>query len=120
MPDLYNPNNIPHGTAILTINSVAYKTDDLSITEPTEQLGRKEVTGEDSDDMVLISARRNGTATLQLATGTTAIPANGQTFTYAIRTGANRTWLVTEVGIAMQIAGIKTVSISFADVGAAA
>lgn len=120
MPDLYNPNNIPHGTAIITINSVAYKANDINITEPTKQLGREEVTGEDSDDMVLVAARRTGTATLQLATGSTAIPAAGMTFVYAFRASANRTWLITEVGTASTIAGIKTLSISFADVGAAA
>jgi len=120
MADLYNPNNIPHGTAILTINSVAYKANNINITEPTEQLSRKEVTGEDSVDMVVIAGRRNGTADIQLAADSTAIPATGGTFSYAFRTGASRLWVITEVGTAREIAGLTTCNITFSDVGAGA
>lgn len=120
MSDLYNINNIPHGTAILTINAVAYKTDDLNISNPTEQLGRKEVTGEDSTDLVVIAGRPTGTATLQLATTTTVIPAAGLTFSHTLRTGASRLYVITEVSVAKTIAGITTCSISFSDVGVGA
>ena len=119
MADLYNPNNIPHGSRILTINSFAYKADHYPLPKPTKQLGREEVTGEDSEDLFVVGARATGSATLQLATGSTAHPTLGMTFDSP--DGAlSRKYVLTEIGKPESSGAIKVLNISFADVGAGA
>ena len=53
-----------------------------------------------------------GTATLQLATGSTAIPTNGQSFTETFG-AASETFLISEIGQPEEQGGEKKVTISF-------
>jgi len=81
MPNtIYNDGDVSYGSRDLTINGVVYATDDFNLTpDKTEILRTSRL--ERPTGKVVIKGLVRGTATLQLATSSTAIPQIGHTFT---------------------------------------
>lgn len=76
MSAVYNDGTVQYGSKVLTINSVAYAADNITVNRPTKAVDRTNELGEPSGsvgiaDFVTVSA------TLQLASGSTAIPPLG-------------------------------------------
>src|SRR5262245_21938142 len=108
---LSNDGTIPYGTRVLTINSVTYVAEQIEVRRPTFTIERRNQLNQPSgqvidDDFV------TGTATLQLATGSTAIPTNGQTFATTFA-AAEETFIISEVGQPEEQGAEKKVTISF-------
>lgn len=74
----YNDGTVQYGTRVLTINSVAYVADNISLSRPTTIIERTDNIGEPSGS-VGVNKFVTFTATLQIASGSTAEPQNGQT-----------------------------------------
>ncbi len=75
--------DLPIGLFSITINLVAYICE--SFEAPAEQvrrIERRDANGDPADFMLRNDFRAPGTAVLQLATDSTALPAAGDTFTY--------------------------------------
>jgi len=108
---LVNDGTVQYGSRVLTINSVTYVAEQIEVRRPTFVIERRNQLNQPSgqvidDDFV------TGTATLQLATGSTAIPTNGQSFTETFG-AASETFLISEVGQPEEQGGEKKVTISF-------
>src|SRR6266540_2244455 len=100
---LSNDGSIPYGSLVLTINNVTYVAEQIEVRRPTFIIERRNQLNQRSgqvidDDFV------TGTATLQLATGATAIPTNGMTFSTTFEAAAE-TFIVSEVGQPEEQAG---------------
>lgn len=83
----------PKSTTV-SINSVTYIIEEITITLPGEIRARTDGDGKATEQWG-VSGVATGTALLQLATGTTAIPSRWQTFTYDY--GTSTSWVITEV-----------------------
>lgn len=93
----YNPGTVGYGSLVLTINSVAYVAEDISLTIPTRTIERNTELGAPGD-FVLIEGRTTGSATLQLATATTVLPTNGQEFSVDLtEAGSTQDYVVSNV-----------------------
>lgn len=103
--------NIPFGSRTLNINNVVYIAPSFSIQEPTTLVERTDELG-NPNGAVQIDRARTGTATLQLATNTTAYPTRGLEFV-SLTSNTNVNYFLTEVTQPEEAEGIKTVSISF-------
>ena len=71
---------MPYGSRILTINSVAYKVNTITIDRPVTEAEDNLETGNPGRKRST-AQRATFTAELQLATSSTVYPARGQTFT---------------------------------------
>lgn len=113
MAAVYNDGTIQYATRVLTINSVAYVADSVSVNRPTKAIDRTNQLGEPSGS-VGVADFVTGTATVQLAADDTVEPENGQTFasTFDATIGAE-TFYVTNVGRAESKDSEKKVTISF-------
>ena len=80
--------NLPFGLSVVTINSVDYVLDSIDHPdEVTRTIQRTDENGDRGDLMIRKSGEfRQGSAVLQLATTSTAVPTSGQTFTYRTET----------------------------------
>jgi len=107
MAAIYNPDTVPYGSVKLTINMVEYIADDLTVTYSTKVIERTNELDEPLGQ-VLYKGWDTGSATLQLATAATAIPAVGDTFTYN-----SITWVINEVGTPLSKADYTKITISF-------
>lgn len=108
MADFYNDGSLPYGSVVLTINSVTYVAENITTTIPLgTTIERRDEIGEPSGQ-VLVKGFETGSATLQLATGSTATPAQFETFTHN-----SKTYIITEVSEPMQQDGENKVNISF-------
>ncbi len=108
---LSNDGSVPYGSRVLTINTVTYVAEQIEVRRPTFVIERRNQLNQPSgqvidDDFVA------GTATLQLATGATAIPANGMTFSTTFEAAAE-TFIISEVGQPEEQGAEKKVTISF-------
>lgn len=112
MPDYYNDGNLPYGSVILTINGVNYETDDFDYNEPLSATLERTSSVNLPNGAVYIAGFREGTATLQLATAATAIPAQFSTFSTAIR-GVSTLFVITTVGTPRAKDALHTVAITF-------
>lgn len=95
----------------VTINSVTYILESATYTQTST---RADVNSSDGEPLgsTVIPGRIEGSATLQLATATTAVPAIGQTFTIA--SGRNDgTYVLTDVGESQSQGEYVKVNISF-------
>lgn len=94
MADLYNSGTIGHSSVVLTIDEVTYIAEDVSINDPTNRIERNDEAN-NFDGLILTQGAVTGSATLQLATATTALPAKGETFTAdLLRAGSTQTWVI--------------------------
>ena len=108
-----NDGSIPYGSVVLTINSVTYVAESISLDLPTNVLERKNEVGEPSGQ-VLVNGFNTGSASLQLASTSTAHPANGMTFTADLqKAGTNQTYIVSQVSPKLGAEAIKMVDINF-------
>lgn len=106
-----NDGAIPYGSIVITINSVTYIADSFSISRPSKTIERtSEVdlpTGQISYDGFV-----TGSATLQLASDSTAIPAMYQTFTSSV-SGSSETFYIDSVTQPLEKGGEKKINITF-------
>ena len=91
----------------ITVNAVTYIAEDINISHPTTVVEIKAPTGVPTGAVVIPEAN-TGTATLQLATGSTVVPSVTGTFTMF---GA--TWILTEVGEVYTQGQYVKVNVSF-------
>lgn len=108
----YNDVNIPVGAQILTIASVTFVAENISFTQPSTVLERRDEDG-DPSGQVFIAGFDNGTATLQLATTSTVPPAIGATFTLTRNGGATIGCVISEVGEPQDQMDIRKINVSF-------
>ena len=80
MAAIYNDGTIVYGSRVLTINSVAYVADNLTISRPTKSVDRTNDLGEPSGS-VGIADFVTGSATVQMASSSVVEPENGTSFT---------------------------------------
>jgi hypothetical protein len=103
--------NLPWGTRVLTINAVSYIANSFNPRDPSTVVRRRTELGAPNGAFMTAEAGA-GTANLQLATSSTALPARGDEFTTTWR-GTSVTFFITEVGAPEEQQGFKTVDISF-------
>ena len=105
IPYLNSP-TLPYGSRVLSIGATyianSFSTSQsLNVIERTTELGAP-------NGVVGIQVARTGSAQLQLATSSTAVPSAGTEFT-----ADGVTFFITEVGRPEEAAGFKAVDISF-------
>lgn len=92
---LINDGQIPYGSRVLTINSVAFVATDIEVTRTVEVIERYNEVGEPSGQ-VLIPRWVTGTATLQLSGSSPVLPAQGGTFSASF-SGSAENFMVSEL-----------------------
>lgn len=98
---------LPYGSRVLTIDSVAYIANNFSVSQSLNVIERTTELGA-PNGAVGIRTARTGSAQLQLATVSTAIPEAGDEL------GADSvTYFITEVSKPEEAQGFKVVDISF-------
>jgi hypothetical protein len=100
---------LPFGSEVWTIDSVNYIAETIRVTQGSVLAERQDELG-GPNGFALNKAAKTGTATLQLATATTAIPVVGHTFT---RAADSTDYVLTEVGEERSQNGIPTLPVSF-------
>jgi hypothetical protein len=108
----YNPSTVGYGTPILAINSVNYVVETITVNKPAKKVTRNTELGAPSD-ILLIRDWQTGSATVQLATGTTATPNPGDTFVANIDRTGNTNFVVTDVSLPQSQDEIHKVSFDF-------
>lgn len=109
----YNDGTVQYGSRVLTINAVTYVADNISVTRPTKEIERSNEIGEPSGS-VGVPGFVNGSATLQLASGSTAEPQGGMTFTVTFDSAIGaETFYVTGPGRVENKEGEKKINITF-------
>lgn len=114
----YNSGTIGYGSLVLTINSVAYVAEDISLSLPTQELLRYDELNA-PEGIVLTEDFASGSATLQLATTSTVLPIRGQTFTANLQREASsgtQTYVITQVDPSFAQGDFQKVSINFRQV----
>lgn len=106
-----NDGAIPYGSIVLTINSITYVADSFSISRPSKTIERTNETDLPSGQ-VSYDGFVTGSATLQLASGSTAIPAMYDTFTTSV-SGTSETFYIDSVTQPLEKAGERKVNINF-------
>ena len=89
--------NLPQGFESVTINSVAYRVETVSLaSEETRVIERTDANGDAADFMIRGAAGKiQGSITLQRALTTTAFPPAGESFTYDYDHSGTASTLVT-------------------------
>jgi hypothetical protein len=111
----FNDGNVPFGSQVVTIGATAYVAENISYTEPSNLIERRDEDG-DPSGQVAIPGFGNGQSTLQLASTLTVIPAVGATFTLTRNGGATAATLgvfITEVGEVYAQLDAKKVNVNF-------
>lgn len=98
---------LPYGSEVLSIDSVSYIAENLRVTQGSVSAERMDENG-GPNGYAMNKAPRTGTATLQKATSTTAIPQVGHEFTRS-----TIDYIITDVGEEQSNNGIVTIPISF-------
>ena len=98
---------LPYGSRVLTINAVAYIANNYKVDRSGSLIERQTELGA-PNGAVLVAEAATGSAQLQLATTSTALPAIGDEFT-----ADTVTYFLTQVGASEEARGFKTVDISF-------
>lgn len=106
---IYNDSDVVYGARDLTINGVVYATDDFSLDHEVTEIVRTKK-NERPSGQVAIKGRITGSATLQLATSSTALPEMGMTFTVT-----EGTFIVRKVGRTETKGGETKVPIEFVE-----
>jgi hypothetical protein len=107
MPAYETSNTLPWGSRVLTIATVTFIAENFEVTSPTNVIERMDEVG-NPNGAVAIDKARTGTATLQLASESTVVPARGAEFT-----ADTVTYFLTEVSAPEAQEEFKTVRISF-------
>ena len=81
MAEAWNDGSIPFGSVTLTINSVAYIAENVVVNRPTQTIQRRNAVNEPSGS-VGVADFITGSATLQKASSSTALPIPGLSFSY--------------------------------------
>lgn len=117
-----NDGSLPTGSLVLTINSVAYVAEDISYNPGNSQMIERRDQLNEPSGCRYLKDFCDGTATLQLATSSTAIPptasdsTNGGVATFTgvdIGEGTGVTYIVHQVGNVFRQGDIRKVNISF-------
>ena len=111
MANSLNDGSVQHGSRSITINVTSYVTDDFSFETTSNQILRSDENGNPSG-RVTVLGETTGTATLQLASGSTTIPVHGEQFTETDDSVAH-IYTVTNVGKSETNQGETKVPISF-------
>lgn len=111
MADRVNDGSVQFGSRSLTINNVAYATDDFSFETTTSEIIRTDE-NEVPSGRVTFKGTTSGSATLQLASASTVIPAFGAQFTEDVGL-ATSIWTITNVGRTESKGGETKVPVSF-------
>lgn len=114
MAALHNDGTIPYASRVLTINSVAYVADNISVNRPTNTIRRTNELGEPSGS-VGVAQHPTMSATVQLATTATVEPQSGNTtsaITFDSVIGAE-VWYVTGVDRTEVKDGEKKIALTF-------
>jgi len=116
MPDpagTKNDGGLVFGSQVVTIDSVAYVAENISIDAPSTIIEQKNEFGVPKGQ-VIVEGFVTGTATLQLASSATAMPSIGDTFTLVqVGGGAAVNFLVSQVGQSFSQDAETKVNISF-------
>ena len=107
MSDRVNDGSVQFGSRSLTINGVVYATDDFSYDTATSEVVRTDH-NEVPSGRVTFKGTSSGTATLQLASASTVVPAFGDQFTET-----EGIFTVTNISKAESEGGETKVNISF-------
>jgi hypothetical protein len=107
-----NDSGIPFGSAVLTVNGVAFIGENISTSEPSATQERRDENGAPSGQ-VTVAGFITGSATIQFATTSTVAPTIGATFAYTNNGGVAGTYYVSEIGQAVSLNEIKKATISF-------
>jgi hypothetical protein len=102
---------LPYGSRVVTIASVGYIANNFSTSDGLNVIERQTELGA-PNGAVGIDQAMTGSAQLQLATTSTAVPEKGQEFSATVAAGAV-TFFITERGLPEEAAGFKVVDISF-------
>lgn len=111
----YNDASLPYGSVVLSINSVNYVAENISFTTGSVVPEIFSEVGIPSGQVV-IPTFASGSAQLQLATTSTAVPTVGMTFDEDLGRGTAERWVITEVGRTYESQSINKVPISFREV----
>lgn len=108
---LYNPNSFPTGCRVITINSVTYKSNSETITEPGQETLLYDEAGAPMGHFIQTDFYQ-GTWELQLATTGTALPTTAaRSATTGVFTLDGDTWSITSVTLPREKLGQRVVSI---------
>jgi hypothetical protein len=108
----FNDGAIPFGVQVVTIGASGFVAENLSYTEPSNIIERRDEDG-DPSGQVIIPGFGSGSATLQLAAITWVVPTRGATFNVLRKSGATFGAIISEVGESYsQLEAVK-VNISF-------
>lgn len=83
MSALHNDGTVQYASRVLSINSVNYVADNITVNRPVKRILRTNELGEPSGS-VGVADFVTGSATLQLASGSTAEPQSGSTYTFTV------------------------------------
>jgi len=115
MAAIHNDGTVQYGSVELTIPTagVAYIANRCEVTRPTKKIMRVDELGE-PDGFVLVADFVTGSATLQLASGSTVYPQLGDVFTHTFdsETGSE-SWVVSSTGQPLEAEGQKFITINF-------
>jgi hypothetical protein len=115
MPDpagTKNDGGLVFGSQVVTIDSVAYVAENISIDAPSTIIEQKDEYGVPSGQ-VIVEGFVTGTATLQLASSATALPAIGDAFQITTVGGAAVYFLISQVGQSFSQDAETKVNVSF-------
>jgi hypothetical protein len=116
MPDpagTKNDGGLVFGSQVVTIDSVAYVAENISIDAPSTIIEQKDEYGVPSGQ-VIVEGFVTGTATLQLASSTTALPQIGDAFTLTQVGGGSAVYfLISQVGQSFSQDAETKVNVSF-------
>ena len=115
MPDpagTTNDGGLVFGSQVVTIDTVAYVAENISIDAPSTVIEQKDEYGVPSGQ-VIVEGFVTGTATLQLASSATTLPAIGDAFQITTIGGTAVYFLVSQVGQAFSQDAETKCNISF-------
>lgn len=104
--------SVQYGSKVLTINAVTYVADNVTINRTSKTILRTSELDEPSGQVSYKGEPDTGTAQIQLASGATAIPAQGDTFTSNLGLGSE-TYYLTDISIPYTKDGETKVNITF-------
>jgi hypothetical protein len=103
----------PSGAGTVTINSVAYKCDNFQLDSAANTVNSTDENGQ-HNGAVSFKGPTTGTATLQLAADSTAVPTTAaESSTTGVFTRDSVTYFITQVGVVKPSNGFWNVPISF-------
>ena len=113
MAAVHNDNTVQYGSRDIIINGTTYIARDIEVTRGTKKITRQNELGE-PDGAVYVADFVTGTATLQLASGSTVIPVLGNEFTETFVTSIGaEDFVLSNIGQAESSEEQKFVTINF-------